>query len=229
MKPLILIAKKEIVHGLNGRFAYLLVGLFASAFALSAFWSPGAANVLILGQADLRPLLSTIPLYLMVLIPALTMRCWSQERATGTHELLVTWPLADHHLVLGKFLGSYALVCAALLATLPLAFLVDQLGDLDWGPVLGAYCGASLLAACCLAICQFLGSFTRDPMTAFLVGLSTLAVGMFLPWDSLNLNHRYANIARGVLEVSDLLFYLILSALFLQLAIGAARVRRRYY
>lgn len=225
MNLVIRLAIKEVQHGLNGFFAYLLLALFAISLALPAFWVTGASNIFITGLADIAPLLASFPLYLAVLVPALAMRCWSHEHAMGTGELLATWPIADHQIVLGKFLGLYTLVAAALLATAPIPILVAQLGDLDLGPVLGAYGGALLLGAACLAICLFLGLLLRDPVSVFLLGLAALATGMALP-PALNLHLRFARIARGQLDLADLAFYAVVSLTFLALAMQLWRLRR---
>ncbi len=225
MNLILRLARKELQHGQNGFFAYLLLALFAVSLALPAFWVHGASNIFITGLADIAPLLANFPLYLAVLVPALAMRCWSHEHAMGTGELLATWPIADHQVLFGKFLGLFALVAAALAATAPIPILVAQLGDLDLGPVLGAYAGALLLGAACLAICLFLGLLLRDPVSVFLLGLAALATAMALP-PALNLHLRFARIARGQLDLGDLAFYAVVTLTFLALAMLLWRLRR---
>lgn len=213
------LAIKEITHGLNGHFAYLLIALFALTFAVPAFWARGASNVFLTGLADPRPLLGTLPLFLMVLVPALAMRTWAVEYMSGTHELLATWPLSGTQRICGKFLGLFTLMALAIVATFPIPLLISNLGDVDWGPVTGAYCGALLLGAACLAICLYLGQFTKDPVSAFLVGLGALGAGMFMPLPSLNLHGHFQQIARGVLDLKHLLFYGVIICGFLVLAV----------
>lgn len=226
MKGMLFIARKECQHGLNSMFAYLLVALFSVSLALPCFWLEGASNVFITGLADISPLLASFPLYLAVLVPALTMRTWSQEHSQGTHELLATWPVTHAQVVLGKFIGVYLLTAVALVATLPLPLLVDRLGDLDWGPVMGAYAGALLLGVCCTAICVCLGLLHRDPVSVLLLCLMALGCAMLVPSEMLNLHLRFARIARGLFDLRDICFYLILSLLFLSLAVRLWGARR---
>ena len=116
--------------------------------------------------ADARPLFDWMPVLLIFLIAALTMRLWSEERRAGTLEGLLTLPVPTWRLVLGKFLAALALVAIALALTLPLPITVSVLGPLDWGPVLGAYLATLLLAAAYIAIGLFVSTRTDNPIVA---------------------------------------------------------------
>ncbi len=226
MRMVLLIAAKEVRHGLNSRFAYLLVLIFSLTLPIPVFWSNGASNVFLNGQATLNPFFAALPLFLMVFIPALAMHSWAGERGAGTLELLLSYPIREHELVLGKFLGNYLVCVACLLGTLMVPILVADLGNLDPGPVIGGYLGALLLAAACLAICLFVGSFTSNHITAFILGILVLASMMFISLPELNLHNRFVSVARGVLDSRDLIFYLCVTCLFLYLNIVRLKLGR---
>ena len=130
------VARKEFRAFFASPAAYLFLAAFAAAVLFSFFWVDTffARNI-----ADVRPLFRWLPLLLIFLVAALTMRSWSDERRGGTLESLLTAPVAPWSLVLGKFAAVLALVALALALTLPLPVTVALLGPLDWGPVIGGY------------------------------------------------------------------------------------------
>jgi len=213
------VAAKELRHALDSQVATIVVLVFVIAPALPVFWMNGAGNVFLTGQADLTNFFGTLPFLLAVLVPALAMRAWAEERARGTDELLASMPLSSGDLVLGKFLALLTITALCLLGTVSLPILVAGLGDLDRGPVIGGYLGALLLAATALSIALFVGTLVRNQVTAFVLSLLALAVGVFVQVRALNLHERFVNIARGVIDSRDLGFYLGLTALFLFAAI----------
>ncbi len=226
MRTLFLIAKKEIDHGLNSQVAYLLVLIFVISLPVPLFWTDTRSNLFLGGQADLRVFFRMLPLFLMVFVPALAMRTWAEERHAGTIETLLTFPIRERDLVLGKFLGNYLLLCACLLATITIPILVAQMGELDWGPVIGGYCGALLLAACCLAVSMLTGALTRNQVTAFVSSFLVLALAMFTNFSELNPHARFLSIARGVIDSRDLVFYLLSTWFFLYLNVKLLSFRR---
>lgn len=229
MSTVLRLAKKEWQHALNSYFAYFVIGAFVIALPIPLFWSASPTNVFLSGVADLRPLFSALPLFMMIFVPALSMRAWTNERQSGTMELLGSLGIPKYQLVLGKFLGNYSFLLFALLATLPLPYLVSGMGSLDWAVVMSAYGGALLLSAACLAICLFLGSLVKDPISAFVLGISCLGAGMFLPVQSLNLHDRFARLAGGLIQLQDLLFYGIVAGLFILLNVRVLQMRQRFY
>lgn len=143
------VARKELRTYFQSPVALIFLGIFlvgtlAAFFTLSSFF---ARNL-----ADVRPLFQWLPLLLIFLVSAITMRQWAEERKMGTLEILLTLPLSTRDLVLGKFLAAVVLVGIALLMTTPLPLMVAQLGDLDWGPVIGGYLAALLLGSTYAAI-----------------------------------------------------------------------------
>src|SRR3546814_7772985 len=119
--------------------------------------------------ADVRPLFEWMPLLLLFLVSALTMRLWSEERRSGTLEFLLTSPVRPASLVLGKFLACLGLVAIALALTLPLPLTVAQLGPLDWGPVAGGYLATLCLAAAYIAIGLSVSARTDNQIVSLIV------------------------------------------------------------
>jgi len=226
MRNALLIARKEAAHLLNGLLAYIAALLFAVALPLPLFWNEASSNIFLNGQTDLRALFALLPLFLAAFIPAAAMRAWGEEFHLGAIETLTTLPLRDWELVAGKFLGVYAMVCACLACTAPIPILAARLGDLDWGPVIGGYCGALLLAAACVAIALAVSLFTRSQATAFTLSVAVLAGLMLISDPSWNLHSRFVNVARGVLDTRDLLFYTGIAAIFLYAAVKILALRR---
>jgi ABC-2 type transport system permease protein len=226
MNTVWLVAKKEIAHGLNSQMAYVLALIFVIAMPVPIYWTNTPSNVFLNGNADLRFFFTMLPLYLMVFIPAMAMRAWAEERHKGTMEMLLTLPLRTRDLVLGKFLGYYLMIAVSLLGTFMVPVLLADLGNIDWGPIIGGYLGGLLLAASCLAIAMFAGALTRHQVTAFICGFLLLAVLMLINVPEFNLHGRFANVAGGVIDTRDLGFYLICTAVFLYLNIKLVEVSR---
>jgi ABC-2 type transport system permease protein len=217
-------------------YVFLLVFLIAALFT---FFNPKAFFAR--GQADLRGLFEAVPLLTLLLVPALTMRLWAEEAKQGTLELLLTLPAKEHELVSGKFLASWALLAVGLALTLPLAVTVSFLGHLDWGPVVGGYIGALLLGAAYLAVGQFVSALTENQILAFILALVVCMVlygagteifaGLFSDRTAAVLRavgtgSRFQSIARGVIDLRDLLYYVSLTVFFLGLSVGALRSKR---
>ena len=193
------------------------------------------------GRADLRGLFDALPLLMVLLVPALTMRLWAEEEKQGTMEVLLTLPAHQHELVLGKFLASWALLGTGLALTFFLPVTVSFLGNLDWGPVIGGYVGALLLGGAYLAAGPFVSATTENQILAFILalvvclglyGLGTDAFAGLFPdrtsalLRSLGTGSRFQSIARGVIDLRDLVYYLSLTTLFLAASVAALRVRR---
>ncbi len=232
------IAMRELRAYFNSPIAYIFLLAFVGSalfmfFYVDAFFARG--------QADLRGLFDGLPLLMLLLVPALTMRLWAEEAKTGTLELLLTLPAKDVELVWGKFLASWALLAVGLVVTMPLAVTVSALGHLDWGPVFGGYLGALLLGAAYLAVGQFVSATTENQILAFILalvmcmvlyGLGTeMFTGLFPDRTAtilraLGTGSRFQSIARGVIDLRDLLYYLSLTLFFLGLGVGVLRAKR---
>ncbi len=232
------VAGRELRAYFHSPIAYVFLLVFAGSalftfFNLGAFFSRGVAEV--------RALFDTIPLLLLLLVPALTMRLWSEEEKQGTLEILLTLPATHWELVLGKFVASWALLGLGLALTAGLPITASSLGTLDWGPVLGGYVGALLLGAAYLAVGQFLSATTENQLLAFILALvaclalfgigSDAFAGLFSDrvaavLRSLGTGSRFASIARGVIDLRDVLYYLSLTAFSLTLCVLSLDAKR---
>ncbi|MCX8004036.1 MAG: Gldg family protein [Burkholderiaceae bacterium] len=221
------VARRELAGFFASPAAFLFLGAFLAVTLFAFFWGEKffARNV-----ADVRPLFQWMPLLLVFLVSALTMRAWAEERRAGTLELLLTAPVSPTALVLGKFLGALALVAIALALTLPLPLTVAALGPLDWGPVIGGYVAALALASAYVAIGLWVSSRTDNQIVSLIL-TALIAGGLYLigapaltdffgyrvgEWlRLLGTGARFNAITRGVLDLRDLYYYLSLAALFL--------------
>lgn len=229
MKELKRIAQKEFSVFFASPAALLFLGAFLAVTLFVFFWVETffARNI-----ADVRPLFSWMPILLIFLVAALTMRSWSEERRSGSLETLLTSPTQTITLVLGKFTAAMGLVAVALALTLPLPLTVAMVGALDWGPVQGGYLATLFLAAAYVSIGLYTSTRTDNPIVAliltvlvcsgfYLIGSPTLtnlfdhSMGTFL--SLLGTGSRFESITRGVLDFRDLYYYLSVVGTFLAL------------
>ena len=225
------IAKKELGIYFGSPMALIFVGTFLMVTLFAFFWVETffARNI-----ADVRPLFRWMPVLMIFLVAALTMRQWSEEQRSGTLEVMLTLPVYRVSLVLGKFVAVMVLVAVALGLTLFLPITVEILGDLDWGPVFGGYLAALLLAGAYAAIGLLMSSRTDNQIVALI--LTALVCGAFYMVGSQGITEfagdavaealravgtgsRFESIERGVIDLRDLLYYLSLTILFLVLNI----------
>ncbi len=229
MKQSLALARKELKTYFGSPLALIFLGAFLAVTLFVFFWVEGffARNL-----ADVRPLFTWMPVLILFLVAALTMRQWSEEQRAATLEVLLTMPVRPVELVLGKFLAVMALVALALALTLFLPITVSLLGPLDWGPVVGGYLAALLLAAAYTAIGLFVSSRTDNQIVSLI--LTALLGGIFylvgtngvtgLVGDTvgdilrgIGTGSRFESIERGVIDLRDLIYYLSLTGIFLTL------------
>ena len=229
MKSILSVFRKEFNSFFASPAAWLFLGSFLIVNLFIFFWAEAffARNI-----ADMKPLFQWMPILLIFLVAALTMRSWSEERRSGTLENLLTSPISTLQLVIGKFTASLALVFLALLLTLSLPITIAFLGDLDWGPVFGGYLASLFLAAAYIAIGLYMSARTDNPIVAliltvavagifYLIGSATLttlfghSISGFLAL--LGTGSRFDSITRGVLDIRDLYYYLSIVGVFLTL------------
>ncbi len=227
------IARKELALFFSSPIAYLFLAAFLGVTLFVFFWGEAffARNI-----SDVRPMFEWLPVLLVFLAAALTMRMWSDERRTGTLELVVTVPASSAEFVLGKFVACWTLLAVALLLTLPLPVTVALLGELDWGPVFAGYLAAALLGAAYLGIGLFVSAKTENQIVALI--LATFGCGAFYLVGSplltelasnqvasvlraIGAGSRFEAITRGVLDLRDLYFYVSVLAVFLALNVHA--------
>lgn len=203
-----------LVFAVVGHGLFFFLGHPVGDLRLPSFWEGNAAS--------LQVLFAWIPLLFVGFVPALTMGAWAEERASGTEELLLSWPLSGLASALAKFLAVWLFLGLALVITiLPLAVVVSGLGDLDWGIVWCGLFGAFLLGGACAAVSLVLSALFREELAAFLA--SALLLGLL--WASGLLvaslppslaevvfyaspyAHFFDSAARGVLDVRDLVYH----------------------
>src|SRR5262249_32411366 len=184
--------------------------------------------------ADMRAFFTTVPILMCILLPAVTMRLWAEERKQNTWEMLLTFPMQPHELVLGKFAASFVFFLSALAGTLTVPLMLAVLGQPDPGPILGAYFGSILLGAFFLSFGLFISVLCRDQIVAFVVtllgcfgvfllGMEFIAAYIDSAWPGLGtfLTHvvgvteHYTTFTKGLLVVGDVLYFLIWTAVFL--------------
>lgn len=227
---------KEINSFLTSLIGYIVLIVFLLIMSLFLWVFEGETNILDGGYADLAPLFYMAPWVFLFLIPAITMRSLSEEKRTGTIELLLTKPVTEWQIVLAKWLGGLALVIIALLPTLIYVYTIYQLGNpvgnLDFGGTWGSYIGLILLAAAFVAIGQFASSITNNQIVAFIVA-TFLSFFLFIGFESiasfrlfggidsvlinLGINAHYISLSRGVIDSRDVIYFAALIAIFLLL------------
>ncbi len=223
------VAQKEIRLFFASPVAWLFLATFAATTLFIFFWVEAffARNI-----ADIRPLFEWMPILLIFLCAALTMRMWSEERYSGTLEHVLTQPASLWHFVMGKFWACFALLLLALITTLPLPITVALIANLDWGPVIGGYVATVLLGATYLAIGLFVSARTDNPIVS-LIGTVALCALLYLLGSAtftgffddrtgeilrlVGSGARFESITRGIIDLRDLFYYTSLTAAFLTL------------
>ena len=218
---------KEINGFFSTLLGYLVIGVFLLITGLFLWVFGDSYNIFDYGYADLTPFFQLVPWVFLFLIPAITMRSFSEEKKMGTLELLQVQPISTLELVLGKFMGAFVLILMALVPTLFYIYAVGALanptGNFDAGIMLGSYVGLLFLAAAYTAIGIFASTLTTNQIVAFIIGLLicfTLYYGLdgivnsaLLPLTGMRAH--YEALSRGVLDTRDLIYFLSLTALFL--------------
>jgi len=236
MRNMFTIFQKEFKSYFNSPIAYI----FIITFLLFSSWLFFRTFFLI-GQAHMRPLFGILPWLFLILAPAITMRAWAEEKKMGTMEVLMTLPLKDYEIVLGKFLASFIFLIIAVLLTFPLALTIYFLGKPDNGTIVGGYLGACLMGGAYLAIGLFISSLTQNQIVAFIVSIvvcfAFLIIGedivlMSAPaflspvFTYLGLGAHFESISRGVIDSRDLLYYSSIIGFFLFLNTLAIESRK---
>lgn len=227
---------KEIRSFLSSLIGYIAIGVFISLIGIFLWVIPsdsGGSNILDNGFANIDPLFTIAPWVYLFLIPAITMRSFSEEKKTGTLELLLTRPLTDFQIVMAKYLAGFTLVMFSLLPTLVYYYSVHVLGlpkgNLDTGGMWGSYIGLLFLGAGFVAIGIFASSIAENQVIAFIIALLLCFFcyigfdfisqsGLFGKYDalfkSLGINDHYVSMSRGVIDTRDAIYFISVIALF---------------
>lgn len=221
MQQAIHIFRKEFRAYFVSPIAYIVIAIFLLVTGWFFF-----ATFFLYNQATLRSFFSLLPIIFAFVVPAITMRLFSEELNVGSYEILLTLPVTFRDVILGKFLAAVAFLAAMLIPTFSYPITVSFLGQLDWGPVVGGYIGAVLLGAAFSAVGLFASSLTRNQIIAFIIGMAvcfslTLIDKMlfFLPrsllgfLEYLGADFHFQNISRGIIDSRDILYFLSVSFL----------------
>lgn len=229
MKSIILREVKSFFGSIMG---YLVIVVFLVVNGLFLWGLDTEFNIPKSGFADLSPFFKLAPWILLFLIPAVTMKSFSEELKQGTIELLLTKPLTVWQIVLGKFFGALVLFCIAILPTLFYIYILSDYSltimPLDYGSIIGSYFGLLFLASAYTAVGVFSSTLSENQIVAFImavllclfffVGIDELSkvLGSSGEWiEKLGINYRFKSMGRGVIDTRDLLYFCSFSTLFL--------------
>lgn len=224
---------KEISTFFSTITGYIAVGIFLVVTSWFMWISPGELNVIDGGMANLDTLFYIAPWVFLLLVPAVTMRSFAEEKKTGTIELLLTRPVTELQLVMGKVLGAVVLVFIALIPTLiyliSLIYLASPVGNVDLGAIWGSFIGLFFLAAIYVSIGVFASSLTDNQIVSFILA-AVLCLFMYTGFDSLSefpmlkfadsfiiklgINEHYKSISKGVIDSRDILYFVSAIAVF---------------
>jgi ABC-2 type transport system permease protein len=216
MKQAVHIFKKEFRTYFVSPIAYIVISIFLLVTGWFFF-----TTFFLYNQTNLRNFFSLLPIIFSFVVPAVTMRLFSEELNVGSYEILLTMPVTFLDVVVGKFLSAVAFIAVMIAPTLSYPITVSFLGELDWGPVAGGYLGAVLLGASFSAIGLFASSLTRNQIIAFIIGMaicfSLVLVDkmlFFLPQTLLGIlsylgaDTHFQNISKGIIDSRDVLYFL---------------------
>jgi ABC-2 type transport system permease protein len=234
MTPALVISRREIRTYFNSPVAYIVVPVFVIITGYLFF-----TQVFLEKQADMRGFFNIMPLLFMFMIPAITMRLLADEKSSGTLELLITMPVRDWEVVVGKFLAAMALLCTAIGLTLVFAITVKSLGPLDRGPAIGGYLGLVLMGGAYVAIGVMASALTRNSIVSFIIAFAISfalyllgRLTQFLPQALqklvayLSIDGHFENVGRGVIDTRDLIYYFSVMVVCLLIATLSLESRR---
>ncbi|MBN1578673.1 MAG: ABC transporter permease [Chitinispirillaceae bacterium] len=195
----------------------------------------------IINQADMRGYFSLLPWVFLFFVPAITMRSWAEEKKVHTLELLLTWPVSDIEVVLGKFLACFCFLTTAILLSITIPITIVAMGNPDMGPIVGGYLGAILMGAAYLAIGLWVSSNTENQIIAFILGVvatfilfmignpfvTMVAPKWMVPiFGYIGLGNHFESIQRGVVDSRDVIYYLSIVGFFLFLNVQSLGSRK---
>jgi len=225
MNTVAAILKKEFASYFISPIAYVFIIVFLIGTNFMYF-----QPFFLINQADMRNYFGLLPWVFLFFVPAITMRSWAEERKSKTMELLLTWPLSDVEVVLGKFLASLAFLGAAVALSVTIPVTLFIIGSPDPGPIAGGYVGALLMGAAYLAIGLWISSHTENQIVAFILAWVVIFVLMIIGhpmvtskipaalvpiFSYLGLFTHFESIERGVIDSRDVIYYLSVTGVFL--------------
>ncbi len=237
MQQVIPVFKREFLGYFRSPVAYVFLIVFLVAAVGLAFF---VGQLFEAGQANLEPMFFFFPWLFLLLVPAAGMRLWSEEKRTGTVELLFTLPITTLEAVLGKYLAAWTFLCAAIALTFPMALTIGYLGDPDWGVLLVSYLGSMLMAGAYLGVCSLTSALTKNQVISFVISVTACFILMLLGWSVFSdFMESYLPVAlvdvianfsfithfepfkTGIVDPSDVIFFLSLTGFTLFLNVVA--------
>jgi ABC-2 type transport system permease protein len=242
MRTLGIITRRELGGYFSTPLAYVFLVIFLAGAGAVTFYM---GNFFGRGQADLLAFFGFHPWLFLVLIPAVGMRLWAEERKTGTIELLMTLPVTTGQVVAGKFLAAWAFTAIAIALTFPIWISVSYLGDPDHGVIIASYLGSLLMAGALLALTSCLSALTKNQVIAFVVGAAAsfifmmsgldIVLGFFTNWApayivdlvaSMSFLTHFQTITKGVVEVPSMVFFLSMMAVCLFINVQIVELKK---
>jgi ABC-2 type transport system permease protein len=234
MGNIIAIAQKELKSYFSSPIAYIVIGLWAllygyffvailqffvrNSMQMGQFQGPQAMNV---NQQLIRPLLQNVTILILFLMPMVTMRTYAEEKRSGTIELLLTSPLTDFQIIMGKFLGAFALYAVMLAVTLLHVGVLFIYGNPEWKPIVSAYIGLLLLGGCFISLGLLISSLTKNQIVAGMVTFGVFLMLWVITWigsfsgptvdkltQYLSIIEHYDDFGKGVLDTAHVIYYL---------------------
>ena len=241
MRNVMAIAGKELRSYFASPIAYIVIGFFALLFgffyySLMVFFDRQSMQMMGMGAPQnvndqfIRPLFLNVSVVLLFVLPMITMRTYSEEKRSGTIELLLTAPLTDLQIILGKFLGAMALFVVMLLVTLPHMAIVFALGTPEWLPVASGYLGVLLMGGCFISAGLLISSLTSNQIVAGMITFAVFLMLWVINWiasfvgpttqsvlNYLSITDHLDDFTRGIIDTKHLVYYLsfIIFGLFL--------------
>jgi len=235
MSNVLAIAQKEIKSYFASPIAYIVIGLFALMYgyfyAVMLYYfvrqsmqmgqmgmqGPAAMNV---NQQMLRPLLQNVTILTLFLLPMITMRTYAEEKRSGTIELLLTSPITDFQIIVGKFLGAMALYAIMLAVSLIHIAILFKFGSPEWKPIATAYLGLLLMGGCFISLGLFISSLTKNQVVAATITFAVFLMLWVITWigsfagptvegltSYLSIIEQFDDFAKGVVDTSHLIYY----------------------
>jgi ABC-2 type transport system permease protein len=254
MRNMCPILKKEIRSYFNSPIAYVVITAFLiiagwffytsmafySLLSFQAMQNPYLQSQLNITEVVVRPLFGgNLTIWLVILLPAVSMRLLSEEKKSGTIELLLTYPVTNFEVMLGKYLSSLGVFAAMLLLTGLYPLLMFWVSQPEWGPLVSSYMGLLLMGASFLALGLFASSLTENQIVAYVVGIAACLFFWIIGWAAaftegftkelvtyISLTQHLNSFRKGVIDTADLAYYVIFVAFFLFCALWVLESRR---
>ena len=237
MFNILIIFKKELRSYFNSPIAYIFLVIFLVVSNWLFF-----SRFFLVGEVSMRSFFGVLPWLFLILLPALSMRLWSEEKRSGSLELLLTLPIRDFEAVLGKFLGVLSFLIISLVLTLPTVITVISLGNADSGEIIGGYLASLLFGVAVLSFGSFMSSITRNQIVAFLLTAVFTFVFIIMGQDYvlaplsgflaqilnfLSLSSHFNVISRGLIDLGDAAYFVGFA--FFWLFLNVKVLQARYY